>query len=49
MIFIDYISITQSVVLKVLRLKNIVLYLKRDQRSDIRICIGIPSYMDEDV
>ena len=49
MIFIDYISITQSVVLKVLRLKNIVLYLKRDQKSDIRICIGIPSYMDEDV
>ena len=49
MIFIDYKSITQSVVLKVLRLKNIVLYLKRDQKSDIRICIGIPSYMDEDV
>ena len=49
MIFIDCVSITQSVVLKVLRLKNIVLYLKRDQRSDIQICIGISNYMDEDV
>ena len=49
MIFIEYLNITLSAVLIVLRLKNIVLYLKRDQRSDIRICIGIPSYMDEDV
>ena len=49
MIFIDYISINHRSILKLLLINKNVLYFIIDQRSDIRICIGIPSYMDEDV
>ena len=43
MIFIEYLNITLSAVLIVLRLKNILLYLNMDQRLVIWIFISISS------